>query len=244
MVLGVIGISAILAGVIQNIAGFGASIVMLLVLPRFFDFIITPALNAAICMGMTVIMSIRYRKYIQIKKIWLPSLCFMISSVGIIWFVKDIEMHVLGVAFGILLILLSVYFVFFPQTFYFKPSPAMAIAFGLFAGFLSGLFAIGATVMALYFLSVSEDRNSYMGNLQPLLAVNNTIATVARITRGIYTTNLILPTLIGFFGILIGQKLGSRIAGKMNAKKLTTFIYFIIGITGVETLIKQLSFIA
>ena len=58
--------------------------------------------------------------------------------------------------------------------------------------------------------------------------------------RGIYTVDLILPTLIGFAGIMLGQKLGSKVSRKMDGEKLTRFIYIIVGITGVETLIKQL----
>lgn len=240
MTLSVIGISAILAGVIQNIAGFGASIVLLLILPRFFDLLAAPALNSAISAGMTIILAIRYRKHTQFKLIWLPCFCFMAAAVSIIWVAKDIEMHVLGAAFGVFLIALSAYALFFQKRIHIRPTPLLAVVFGLLAGVLSGLFAIGATAMALYFLSISKDRNAYMGNLQTLLAINNTTSLITRAVRGIYTVDLILPTLIGFAGIMIGQKLGSKVSGKMDGEKLTRFIYIIVGITGVETLIKQL----
>jgi len=243
MVLSAIGISAIFAGIIQNIAGFGASVVMLLILPHFFDFLAAPALNSAISAGMTIIMAIQYRKHTQFKLIWLPCFCFMAAAVSIIWIAKDFEMHALGVAFGVFLIALSVYSIFFQKKIHVNPTPALAIVFGLLAGALSGLFAIGATAMALYFLSISKDRNAYMGNLQTLLAINNTTSLITRAVRGIYTVNLVIPTLIGFAGILIGQKLGSKVAGKMDGEKLTRFIYIVVGITGVETLIKQLAFL-
>lgn len=243
MVLTIIAVSAVLAGIIQNIAGFGASVVMLLILPRFFDLLAAPALNSAISAGMTIIMAIQYRKHTQFKLIWLPCFCFMAAAISIIWVAKDFEMHALGVAFGVFLIVLSIYSIFFQKKIHITPTPLLAVIFGLLAGILSGLFAIGATAMALYFLSVSKDRNAYMGNLQTLLAINNTTSLITRAIRGIYTVDLIVPTLIGFAGILIGQKLGSRVAGKMDGKKLTTFIYIIVGITGIETLVKKLSFL-
>lgn len=238
----VIGISAVAAGVVQNIAGFGAGIILMLVLPHFFNMLAAPALNAAICTGMTIILAVRYRKDTQAKLVWLPCVCFMAASVSVIWVVGDIDLHILGAAFGLFLILLSVYFIFFQKKVRVNPSPLIAVCFGLLAGVLSGLFSIGATAMALYFLSVSEDRRSYMGNLQTLLAINNVVSLTTRVIRGVYTVDLVLPTLIGFAGILAGQKLGSKISVKMDTDKINLFIYILVGITGVETLIKQLAY--
>ena len=94
--------------------------------------------------------------------------------------------------------------------------------------------------MAMYFLSVTEDRNHYMADLQFLLAVNNTVSLYTRAATGIYTASLLLPTAFGFGGILIGQFVGSRIAGRLDGERIKHFIYIMVGLTGIETIIKQL----
>jgi uncharacterized membrane protein YfcA len=72
MIYAIVFLTAVVAGIIQNIAGFGASIVMMLVLPRFFDLVAAPALNQAISTGMTVLMAIRFFRYMEFKKV-IPS---------------------------------------------------------------------------------------------------------------------------------------------------------------------------
>lgn len=240
MIYLIIGLSAVLAGVIQNIAGFGAGIILMLILPHFFDMLVAPAINAAVCTGMTIIMALRYRKHTEYQYVWLPCLCFVTMTVSIIWVVRDIDLYLLGAAFGVFLIVLSIYFLFFQNNVKVKPTTTSAIGFGLLSGILSGLFAIGATSIALYFLAISKDRKAYMGNLQTLLAINNVVSLSTRALRGIYTADLILPTLVGFAGILLGQFFGSKIAGKLDAGKINRFIYILVGVSGVETLIRQL----
>ena len=138
---------------------------------------------------------------------------------------------------------MSIYFIFFQKNIKVKPTAASAVCFGLLAGALSGLFSIGATAMALYFLAISRDRNVYIGNLQTLLAINNVVSLLTRALRGIYTADLILPTAVGFAGILLGQFFGSKIAGKLDAAKINLFIYILVGVSGIETLIKQLAYL-
>ena len=237
----VIALTAVVAGMIQNIAGFGAGVVMLLVLPRFFDVITAASLNQAICAGMTVIMALRYRRYLEIRKILLPGAGFMAAVVITIRLVKNIDLNWLGAAMGLFLLLLSLYYLLWQKKIEVDPSPALALCFGVMAGVLSGLFSVGATLMAMYFLAVTGDRNHYMADLQTVLAVNNIVSLAARVSNGLYTADLAGITALGFGAILIGQFIGSRIAGRMNADKIKRFIYILVGLTGIETMIRQLA---
>lgn len=239
----IIAACAVLAGAIQSMAGFGAAIVLLLVLPRFFDVVTAAALNQAICMGTVIIMAVQFRKYTEWKKLLLPGLAFMLSSVVTIRLVKNANLHWLGAAFGVFLIVLALYYLFWQKNIKIDPTPLLAFCFGLISGVLSGLFSIGATLMAMYFLAVSEDRNHYMANLQTLMAFNNVVGISMRAATGIYTASLLLPTALGFAGILIGKGVGTHLAGKMDTQKLNRFIYVLVAVTGVETLIKQLGYI-
>ncbi len=232
--------AAVVAGAIQNIAGFGASVILLMVLPRFFNVLEATTLTQTICTGTTIMLAFIFRKYIEWKKILLPGIAFMVAAVFTISQLKKFDLAWLGAALGLFLLILSLYYLFWQKKIEVHPTPLLAVAFGLLSGVLSGLFSIGATLMAMYFLAVTEDRNHYMANLQLLLAVNNVVSLYTRAATGILTASLILPSLIGFGGLLLGHLIGSRIAGKLDGEKLKRFVYVLVGVTGIETLIKQL----
>ncbi len=236
----IIFIAAIAAGMLRSFAGFGAGIILLLILPRFFDVVTATTLNQAICTGMPIIVAIRYRKYTEWKKTLLPGIAFIAAAMSTIRLLKNIDLSWLGAAMGLFLILLSVYYLFWAKKIEINPTPLVAVLFGLISGVLSGLFSIGVTLMAVYFLAITEDRNHYIADLQSMMAVSNLFSLATRVSTGFYTASLIVPTLIGFGGMLLGQYAGDRISGRMNEEKIKQFIYILVGITGIETLIKQL----
>lgn len=236
----IVGGASVIAGIIQNIAGFGAGIVLMLVLPHFFSLIAAPALNQGISTLMTVILAKRYIKYMEPKQVFLPIACYIAASTCVIWIIKDIDLHLLAIAFGVFMILLSIYFMFVQKNLQLKPTPLTAVLCGLLGGVLSGLFSIGSTAMALYFLACNDKREGYMGNLQFLLAVTNVVSLCMRTLRGIYTIDLLLPTAVGFAGILLGQKIGGKLSSRLDPSVINKCIYILVGLTGLETLIKQL----
>ncbi len=236
----IIFVAAIAAGMIRSAAGFGAGIILLLVLPRFYDVVTSTTLNQAICTGMPIIVALQYRKYTEWKKTLLPGIAFIVASVCTIRLLKNIDLSWLGAAMGLFLLLLSIYYLFWAKKIEINPTPLTAVAFGLISGVLSGLFSIGVTLMAVYFLAITEDRNHYVADLQSMMAVTNLFSLATRVSTGFYTASLIVPTLIGFTGMLLGQTVGDRICGRLNAERIKQFIYILVGITGIETLIKQM----
>ena len=152
----------------------------------------------------------------------------------------NIKLDLLSIAFGLFLIVLSVYFIFFQKSLKLRPTSFVAIVCGLVAGALSGLFSIGAPTMALYFLAVTDSRESYLGNLQALLAVTNIASLSMRVSRGLYTTDMLIPTAVGFASLLIGQWLGSKVAGRLTGEWFNRVVYALVGFSGVVTLVKQL----
>ena len=119
-------------------------------------------------------------------------------------------------------------------------SPLTGAVCGLISGALSGLFSIGAPTMALYFRAITEDRDHYFADLQTTMAVSNVISTSVRIQQGLYTPELVPPTVIGFFGILLGQYLGGKVRGRLNADSINRFIYLMVLLSGINTLMKYM----
>ena len=236
----IVGTSAAVAGIVQNIAGFGAGIILMMILPHFYGVLGAPALNTGICMVMTTLLAIRYRKYLSFRTIVVPLACFLLTTVTSIWLVGGADLHLLGIAFGIFFIVLALYFMFVQKNLKVSGNPIVGAVCGLISGALSGLFSIGAPTMALYFRAVTEDRNHYFASLQTLLAVANTVSTITRINRGLYPADLILPSVVGFLGLLAGQFIGSKVGKNLDAEKLNQFIYIMVLLSGINTLVKYI----
>ena len=58
----VVAAAAVGAGIIQSVTGFGAGIFLMLFIPYFFDMIAAPALSSAICLGLSVSLSWKFRR--------------------------------------------------------------------------------------------------------------------------------------------------------------------------------------
>ena len=109
----VVTAAAVGAGIIQTVTGFGAGIFTMLVIPYFFDMIAAPALSSAICLGLSVSLAWKFRKQINWKTCIPPTLLYTVFSVASIRMVKNIDLDLLTLVFGVFLVVLSVWFLAF-----------------------------------------------------------------------------------------------------------------------------------
>ena len=98
----------------------------------------------------------------------------------------------------------------------------------------------GGPLMAVYFVSVSRDKESYIANIQCLFAVTNVVNFLLRISKGIYTADLIPITLLGFAGITLGKMLGLCLLERMELEGMKKGVYAFVGLSGILNVIQQL----
>ena len=122
--------SAIAAGMIQSVIGFGAAVLLMLILSLFFSMAVSAGVSSSICLGLTGIMAWRYRKHIQWKLILLPAICYLMTSTIAIKYSKGINTSTLSALFGGFLLLLGSYSFFSLSGFLFAPtfSPPQYVA--------------------------------------------------------------------------------------------------------------------
>lgn len=241
MILCVIGICSILAGVIQTITGFGSGIVLIAVLVRYYSMVTAPAINTSVTLGLTVALSWKYRKSIDLRLIAVPVIVYMAASVGVISIVEYINLNTLAILFGVFLVALSVYFLLYADKVTVKTGRLSAVLCSFVSGIFSGLFGIGGPVISLYMLVATNDRESYVANLQLLFALTNVANMCARIYRGIYTVDLIPVTVLGIIGINLGKWIGISVADRLNTEWIKRIVYLFVGVSGVTTLIQHLT---
>ncbi len=229
-----------IGGLVQTVSGFGSGVIMMMFLPYFFSMTAAPALNSSISMAVTFILSWQYRRYIEWKKIAIPALFYIGMALFGILVVGSINVRTIKIFLGLFLIALAVYFFLFSKKIKLKGNLTECAFCGLFSGFTSGLFGIGGPLMALYFVSVTDDYEHYTADLQIIFAMNSVSVLLMRAVKGYYTADLIPLTLIGFVGILLGKIVGSKIASKINGDVFKKTVYALVALSGIVTVAEEL----
>lgn len=233
-----VALIAIGAGLAQSLTGFGCGIVMMLVFPAIVGMIVAPALSTAIGIAVSLQLAIGFRKYLKPKIIVAFTTTYIIVSVLMIYSARNFDTHWLTVAFGIYLVVISIYNLLAKNKFKLRGTLVSALVCGAVGGACSGLFGIGGPMISLYFLAITDDREGYMANTQASAVTSSMIETAARVSNGILTLDLLPAIAAGIVGITIGARLGERIAKFINRQIMEKLVYIMVGITGVKTLIE------
>ena len=235
-----VGLGSVAAGFLQTVTGFGSATVLMLILSVFFDMTAAPALSSAICMGLAMFLAWRFRRALKLSLVLMPALIYTAASIAAIRLAANVDLQILSGAFGIFLILLSVYFLLFESKINLTGSPVSMAACSAVSGVCAGLFSIGGPTMALYYLAATKRREEYLANIQCLFALTYAAGLPARISSGAYTLRLLPLTVLGIAGILAGSQLGLGVEGKLDGKLIKKLIFIYIGITGLLTCLRQI----
>ena len=239
MVFIIIAASAVFAGFIQGVTGFGTGLVMMLILPLYYPLPQSAGSSVAIAVALCISMSIRYRKDLSIKKAVIPSIWYMIVCSITINLSKDVSPIILKRSLGVFLLVLSVYYLCFnkkPASDRGLPLPASIVCITV-SGICDGMFGIGGPLMVLYFLSNTKTTREYLGTLQLFFVINGIYGSVFRISQGILGWNNLPCIIAGWTGILIGVVIANRLVDRINADLLRKLVYIMIGISGIVYLI-------
>lgn len=236
----VVSLTAICAGIVQTVTGFGAGIVLMIAMPHFFDMVAASAITSAINLGLTTTLVWRYHKFVQIELLIMPTLVYTLSAIVIINFLSFFNLKGLSIAFGIFLLLLSLYYLVFAE--HTSGSQKWWIVFlcSLVSGISSGLFGIGGPLMATCFLAMTDNHDSYTGNLQFLFLIAGIFNLFTRVVNGIYTVEMLPLTLLCCLFINVGKRLGIAIAGRMNTQMIKKIVYLFVGLSGIMVLSENL----
>lgn len=230
--------STVLAGLVQSVTGFGAGVVMLMVFPYFLDMLHAPALSTAIVVGSAASIAWKFRKQIDFRLVLPMAAIYLSMSTAMIMLAKCLDLDLLTMAFGVFLIVLSVYYLKFSKSITLHPTLATTVFCAVVSGICGGLFGIGGPLLALYYLATSKGKQAYIANIQTTFFITNTVNTVTRICNGIYTLDLFPLTLLGLAGISVGNFFGLRILDRINIDRMRTAIYIFIGISGILNVLE------
>ena len=234
----VTAVLAALAGIVQGVTGFGAGIVIMLGLPFFFPLAQSAGMAGAIAMALCVSMVWRYRADISLRKALTPTLPFLVICSLTINFATMVPQEVTKRIFGVFLLLLACYYLFFNTSDGTEQlSLPVQVACIVISALCDGLFGIGGPLMVLYFMACTASTREYLGTLQLFFLVNSLYNTVFRIWRGILGPENLVCIGVGAAGILAGLVVANRLVDKLDANVVRKLTYTMIGVAGVVNLL-------
>ena len=177
--------------------------------------------------------AVRHRKNIPFKTV-LPALIAALITIPVaVLFANRVSANLFDILLGSVLILLSIYFLFFNQRFSIKPTVLNSAVAGSLGGTLTGLFSTGGPPIVLFLTNAVSDPKVYFAATQFYFSVTSLYATSTRAINGDITWELLLYALIGMIGCLLGNLLGKAVFEKLNAKRLKQVIYVAMIISGI-----------
>ena len=242
----IIAVTSLVAGTVQSFTGFGAGAVMMAVLPYFYGIIVSPGISQIICFGLVVIMLIRRRRTVRFRQILLPTVLFSLSGVFIIHLVPTFDRRILTVAFGVFLIAISLYSFLSPSGIRMTESVPKTVAVSTVSGMLSGMFGVGGPLMATYLVSVTDEYEVYLANMQTIFFVSNLFTISTRFIKGMVPSDALPLCALGIVFIIAGNFCGefllNRVSRKYSDSKAVAkkIVYVLVGISGILTILNQI----
>jgi len=222
------------AGFIQRVSGFGLGIFAMLFLPYLMDEpVAAAAVSCLFSCGTNTYNTVKYRKDICCKTI-IPLIIAAAVSIPIaIYYSKSVPGDLFKILLGIVLIMISIYLLFFDSKVKIKPSFKNGLIAGAFGGTLSGLFSTGGPPVVLYLNYAAKNKEEYFAGLQFYFCLTNIYATAIRVVNGVITSEVLIASAIGIAGCMAGDFLGRMVFDKLDGAKLKKIIYIGMIISGI-----------
>lgn len=231
------GLTALCAGILQGVTGFGAGIVMMMVLPAFFPLNQAAGVSCAIAIVLSLSMFLRYRRHVQVKKVLWPTLVYVVVSGLSIVFSTIVDQGMMKKVFGVFLVLLSAYYLLLDKGKERELSLLVSVVFIAVSGACDGLFGIGGPLMVLFFLGQTRSKEEYLGSIQAVFLVNLVYGTIMRMYNQILTGSHLPYIGIGVVCILAGLTAANKIVDRLDGEKIKRITYVVIGLSGIMNLL-------
>ena len=221
------------AGFVQRVSGFGLGIFAMMFLPYFTPTPVAATISTLFSCVTSTYNAIRYRKDI-VYKTAIPMVCAALVAIPIaVYFSAVVSAQIFQYLLGGVLILLSIYFLFFNQRVRLKPTLINGVLAGTVGGTLNGLFSTGGPPVVLYLSSALSSNAAYFATIQFYFCFTNIYAMIMRAVNGLLTKDAVIYAAIGLVGCMAGDALGKRVFHKLNGEMLKRIIYIGMIVSGI-----------
>ena len=239
----IIVLVSLIGALIQGVTGFGASLTVMTILPYFMALPQAVALSCVIPLPQMAALVWLYRQALNWRRVLIPSAFYLVGCWLSIKHTLSFDPVVLKFAFGIFLIIVGIYFLRFSEKAKVKDTVPVMVICSFASGLINGLFGIGGPLMVLYYVAACDSMDEYVANIQCCFMITDIYCLWLRAREGIFTTDLIGPSVVGIIVILIGQAIATRIVRKINSEDIIRrCTYIMVCVSGVIMGVTNLPF--
>lgn len=229
---------SLLGAVVQCTTGFGFAVVLMSIIPHFMgSYLECAALCSLGGLFISLLVTIKNIKNANFK-VMIPLIIGYAVSCGIaVPMSKHIPTESFAKALGAVLLLASIYFIFFNNKFRIRPTFTNGIIAGSIAGVGAALFAVAGPPIAIFLISTTEDKDIYRATSLAFFTMSSCYSTSMRVINGIITFDLLMVFLPMLAMVILGYFVGNRIFDKINIDMIKKAVYILMAISGITMLV-------
>ncbi len=230
-------LTCLTGAVIQATTGFGFGIFVMAIFPHILSSYTQSVTLSSVCAAtMSCMVVLRHRKHINLKLV-LPLLAgYSVASVLSVHYAKSQSEGIMIRLLGGMLILVSIYFMFFSDKIRIKPTPLNGVVAGVLGGVGSGLFSIGGPPVVIYMMSATTGKDEYRASSMAYFAVGCSYVSAVRWANGFFPSETVWLWLLAIAALAAGSFIGNRIFHRINAGTLRRLVYGFMAISGATML--------
>lgn len=236
----ILALVAFFGAILQASLGFGFPIIAIIfLLPVFPYATAVTIIQTASVLGVAYFF-FKYLKHVQ----WRIILPFLITSISVgIWATdasNKIDLQYLKIYLGFVLIVFSVFYLWFAKKIVFKPTVYSGLSLGAISGLTNGFFAISGPPVAMYLLPATNDKLKYIATANAYYFLFKIPALYMRFTNGSVDSSHIGYLVTGLLFMTLGSLVGDRVIHVLKINVMKYLVYGFVGFSGVLIIFQEL----
>jgi hypothetical protein len=225
------------ASFVQRVSGFGFGIFIMTMLPHLMpSYGEATTLSGMLSAAQSLYVLFSIYKLIEWKRVIPILITFLIVSFFAVKYVSMASDTHLKHLLGLILLLMSAYFLIISDKIHLRPTIPMQLSMGTLSGLMGGLFAMQGPPAVLYFAASEPDKERYLALTQAYFFVGNVFMTIYRAQCGFCTPIVNRCWLYALIGVVIGSWLGRKVFDKIPSPTLRKVIYAYMAVSGILAL--------
>lgn len=225
------------ASFVQRVSGFGFGIFIMTMLPHLMpSYGEATALSGMLSAAQSLYVLVGIYRLIDWKRVLPIMITFLVVSFFAVQYVSISTDTHLKHLLGVILLVMSVYFLIISERIRLRPTMTMQISMGTLSGLMGGLFAMQGPPAVLYFVATESDKMRYLAMTQAYFFIGNVFMTGYRAQCGFCTPIVLRCWLYALVGVVIGSWLGRKVFDKIPSPTLRKVIYAYMAVSGVLAL--------
>ena len=233
----VICLTLFLSSVIQSSIGIGFAMLASAV----FSFLLSPTASSALIGYAAVVLgtaiSVRMRKYINVRVSLPPMIGMIIARILGIVTLMHMDAKTADMVLGMILLVFSLYFWRFSGKVRIQATPWKGFVLGLLAGYLGGMFGLTGPFAAVYFYSTLTDTREYAACMNFTFVPSAIVGLIIHLCYGNIPAAVIPTYLLSSVAVVAGMPIGLRYLNRLNHEQLAKAIYLFMAVMGIAILI-------